>query len=77
MLQLERDDLSDTFSYLGNTDRGINSDDGMVVFGFGRAEGARPQINSPQTFIIGFFPYAIVNEKKHLQISQYIDGLLP
>lgn len=77
MLQLKCDDLSDTFSYLGNTDRGINADDGMVVFGFGRAEGARPQINSPQTFIIGFFPDAIINEKKHLQISQYIAGLLP
>ncbi|MBK8500728.1 MAG: hypothetical protein IPL46_00175 [Saprospiraceae bacterium] len=75
MIQSDHDDLPDTFSYLGNTDQGILSADGMVVFGFGRADGAKPQIKTLQTFVIGFFQSAINNENDHQKISKYIDGL--
>ena len=77
MLQLKRDDLSDTFSYLGNSDLGIDADDGMVVFGFGRAGGAMPKLNTLHTFVIGFFSGSIKNEIDHEKISNYIDSILP
>ena len=75
MLQIKPDDLSDTFSYLGNTDQGILSNDGMVVFGFGRAEGAKPLLNGANTYILGFYNNAIFNNREHRKISRYIEWL--
>ncbi|MEM1324303.1 MAG: hypothetical protein AAGI23_00035 [Bacteroidota bacterium] len=50
--QAQTDELSDTFSYLGNTENGINSPTGMVVFGFGRAKGAKPLMTEPNLFYL-------------------------
>ena len=50
----QQDTLADTFSHLGNSELGINSQDGMVVFGFGRAEGTRPVLTGKNSFRIGF-----------------------
>ncbi len=52
LAQEKPDNLSDTFSYLGNTERGIDSPTGMVVFGFGRAEGAKPLMTQPNVFYL-------------------------
>ena len=46
---------NDTFSYMGASDRGIHSEDGMVVFGFGR-RGADPLLDGLNHFRIGFQP---------------------
>ncbi len=54
MLQVEADTLLDHYSLLGNDTIGINSPDGMVVAGFGRAPMATPVLHMPQRFIIGF-----------------------
>ena len=51
--QKENDELSDLVSYLGNSDKGISSEDGMTVFGFGRT-GATPLLTKPNEFVIGF-----------------------
>ena len=51
--QLTSDTLVDNFSYLGNTSKGINAEDGMVVFGFGRT-GARQLLKGNNRFFIGF-----------------------
>lgn len=74
--QLQPDRLSDTFSYLGNSEEGIDASDGMIVFGFGRAESAKPLLTSKQSFIIGFFDRPIFNRKQHKRIAKFI-GQLP
>lgn len=52
--QEEADELSDIFGYLGNTKRGTSSPDGMVVFGFGRGDGAKPLLTKANAFYLGF-----------------------
>ena len=42
--QLHPDELPDTLWYLGDSENGIKSHDGMVVFGFGRDKGAKPML---------------------------------
>jgi hypothetical protein len=51
----QNDELDDTFSHLGNTTGGLTSNDGMVVFGFGRGpEGIQPLLSGKNSFRIGF-----------------------
>ena len=54
MVQHEPDDLLDHYSLLGNDTVGIDSPDGMVVAGFGRAPMAEPVLRSANRFTIGF-----------------------
>lgn len=70
--QQEKDELSDTFSYLGNTEAGIASPDGMVVFGFGRAEGAKPLLRKAHTFYVGFVEYGGKMEKVHRKVRRRV-----
>ncbi|MEM7514032.1 MAG: VCBS repeat-containing protein [Bacteroidota bacterium] len=67
--QLAPDTLSDTFSYLGNSEEGIGSDDGMVVFGFGRGEGAKPLLTQPMRFRVQFIEQAIRSQDDHAEIA--------
>lgn len=73
--QMEQDTLPDHFTYLGNTDQGIDSEDGMVVFGFGRAPGATPLMKNAQKFRIGFYEGKIRDQEDHQHILNYITGL--
>lgn len=58
MLQLTPDVHADHVSYLGAEEIGAaDSNDGMVVAGFGRAEGATPLLSGPNSFLIGFVPH--------------------
>jgi hypothetical protein len=70
LAQLHPDEHSDTFSYLGNKEEGIQSEDGMVVFGFGRAEGAQPLMKSPNTFLIGFYEKRIFHRRGHRRLAR-------
>lgn len=70
LAQLHPDEYSDTFSYLGNSGSGIQADDGMVVFGFGRAEGAQPLLKNPNTFLLGFHEKQIGNRKDHRRFAK-------
>ncbi|MEL7161610.1 MAG: hypothetical protein AAFN92_12700, partial [Bacteroidota bacterium] len=66
MLQQTPDTHGDHVSYLGNEEIGAaDSPDGMVVAGFGRAEGATPLLTGPNSFLIGFQRYT-ANEKIRL-----------
>lgn len=76
IIQTVKDELPDTFSYLGNSNRGIQSTDGMVVFGFGRTDGAKPLMQSPRTFIFGFYEKPIRSKKQHRKLSGYIHRVL-
>lgn len=72
LAQLHPDAFSDTFSYLGNSESGIRADDGMVVFGFGRAEGAQPLLKNPNTFLLGFYEKQIDGRKDHRRFTKKI-----
>lgn len=63
--QVEKDDHKDVFGFLGNTKEGLNSPDGMVVFGFGRGKGTQPLMNKKQQFVLGFVPKNI--QRKSIQ----------
>ncbi len=54
--QLQPDDKTDLFSYMGNTQGGSKkSPDGMVCFGFGRAHNTTPVLQGDNLeFVIGF-----------------------
>jgi len=67
------DDLTDTFSYLGNTEDGVISPDGMVVFGFGRDRDAETLLKDPgQIFTFGFYEKAILTNQDHEDLGKMI-----
>ena len=68
-----KDDHPDMVSLLGNSDQGINSTDGMTVFGFGRGEGVSRFLKGRNTFIIGMYPKKIDNDLDHRELSKFID----
>ncbi len=53
LAQLIPDDKMEMMSYMGNTKDGILSQDGMVVFGFGRL-GSDPQLKTNNVFMMTF-----------------------
>ena len=54
ILHEQRDEALDTFAHLGNTKAGLDSEDGMVVFGFGRGrKGIEPLLRGKNSFRIG------------------------
>lgn len=70
------DEEQDTFSYLGNTKEGVNSPNGMTVFGFGREDGAKPQMTkTANRFIIGFYANNTNSKKQYKKLGKYIDKL--
>jgi hypothetical protein len=75
--QTEQDTLRDLYTYMGNSAAGNEAEDGMVVFGFGRAPGATPLIRQPQKFRIGFYPGRVAHAGHHLEIIRYIEQLKP
>ena len=77
IIQNVKDDLHDTFSYLGNTDLGILSPNGMVVFGFGRTKNATPLMNEEGlTFTIGFIEKKVMNKKDHSSVEKKIRNIM-
>jgi hypothetical protein len=74
MVQEQEDDFMDMVSFLGNTESGLESPDGMTVFGFGRDEGARALLQDPQRFIIGLFPERIEDQNDHLRLVDFIES---
>ena len=73
--QVEPDSLADTFGYLGNTKAGIDSPDGMVVFGFGREKEAQPLLQKPLSFKIGFWEEPVLDAAGHEAIGDYLEVL--
>jgi len=62
----------DMMGILGNSKEGLNSEDGMTVFGFGRDDKTKPLLSGPQQFVIGFYPEKITNEVQHKSLSKYL-----
>lgn len=69
--QKKPDNKNDMFGLLGNTKNGINSPDGMTVFGFGR-DGINPKLSSINTFYLGFYDNKILDEVSHASVLDYL-----
>ncbi len=77
MAQVEPDDKQDIFAYLGNSNEGVISPNGMVVAGFGRTEGPKALLAKPGLhFIIGFYDEKIISPEIHRKIGDYIEKLI-
>lgn len=63
-------------SYLGNSEAGIESKDGMTVFGFGRGEKTNPLLNGQHQFIIGFYPNEIKDKTDYETFSEFLNMIL-
>ncbi|GAP69304.1 hypothetical protein BA6E_10946 [Bacteroidales bacterium 6E] len=71
--QDKNDDLTDHFSYMGDSSDGVNSSDGMVVFGFGRDKGAKPLLTgTTNSFNIGFIDKKVVTATDHEEVKAHI-----
>lgn len=73
MIQEQEDELMDMISFLGNTQKGLESPDGMTVFGFGREKEATPLLKGGQRFIIGLYPEQILDQKAHQRLKDYLE----
>lgn len=67
----------DALGFLGNSSKGVDSEDGMVVFGFGRQGNAEPQLTDPHnTFYIGFLKRKVKNENSHAAVAKEIADII-
>jgi hypothetical protein len=67
----------DALGFLGNTTKGVNSDDGMVVFGFGRQGDAQPQLTKHNnTFYFGFMKRKVKSKSRHESVAKDILNIL-
>ncbi len=67
----------DELGFLGNSAEGADSEDGMVVFGFGRQSEAQPQLTDPDnTFYIGFIKRKVKNLNGHEALAKDIENIL-
>lgn len=72
---LTPDNLPDVMGYLGNTPRGLDSPDGMVVFGFGRYLRASPLMSREnQRFRIAFIQQSIRNTDDHQALTDRLNS---
>lgn len=68
LMQAQPDELADTLWYLGSQSSRLASEDGMVVFGFGRGRGTQPLLRGAgQRFRIGFVEPVSIEEPQALQ----------
>jgi len=73
----EPDRQIDELGFLGNSKNGVDSEDGMVVFGFGRQGDAQPQMtNHHNTFYFGFIKTKVKNQNAHESVAKDIADIL-
>lgn len=72
MLQLVPDKTIDMLGFLGNTTEGLNSPDGMTVFGFGRDEKTNPLLTGNQKFVVGFYSANLTKGKKQNAFKKFL-----
>jgi len=67
----------DALGFLGNSTHGVDSEDGMVVFGFGRQSDAQPQMTDPHnTFYFGFLKMKVKTKNGHENATKEISKVL-
>lgn len=67
------DELTDTYSHLGDSENGLQSNDGMVVFGFGRGKGTRPMLHGENSFRIKFMETAGFETQDYERAKKTLD----
>jgi hypothetical protein len=74
--QLQPDEKTDLFSYMGNTPGGCKkSPDGMVCFGFGRQHNTTPVLTEANLeFIIGFIDKEITDPSDNQFVSTIMES---
>ncbi len=70
------DDLTDLFGFLGDTGNPLSSEDGMLVFGFGRGLGARSLLTGSRRLIIGFRKGKMKTTEDQQKLKIYIETIL-
>jgi hypothetical protein len=75
--QLQPDDNTDLFSYMGNTNGDASkSPDGMVCFGFGREHHTKPVLNAANLeFVIGFIEKKITTVNDNQAVTKFIENV--
>jgi hypothetical protein len=74
--QVDPDQHVDMMSYLGNSNEGVESKDGMTVFGFGRNEKGVPLLKGDNIFLIGMWDQEITSKERHDDLANHIDKLI-
>lgn len=70
LAQTDKDELPDTFWFMGSSRSGLESLDGMAVFGFGRGPGGKPQFRGAgRRFVIGLVEGAVTDATSHSQFN--------
>ena len=73
----EPDRQIDELSFLGNSEKGVESEDGMVVFGFGRQSDAQPRLSAVNnTFYFGFLKRKVKRRNGHEDVVKDIEDIL-
>jgi hypothetical protein len=72
MIQCNQDKKIDLVGFLGNTIKGLNSSDGMTVFGFGRDEQGNPLLSGNQKFVVGLYPKQLIKNNKQKAFHDYL-----
>ncbi|MEM9673466.1 MAG: hypothetical protein AAF992_12780 [Bacteroidota bacterium] len=73
----EQDEHNDLLGFLGNTENGLSSPDGMVVFGLGRQKGAIPLMTAVNnTFYLGLLDQSVSSSDEHESVATAIQTLL-
>lgn len=77
-LAMEKADRQiDVLGFLGNSEKGVESNDGMVIFGFGRQSDAKPHLtNIHNTFYIGFIKTRVKNQSGHASLAKDLADIL-
>ncbi|GAB5518692.1 MAG: hypothetical protein RhofKO_09430 [Rhodothermales bacterium] len=70
--QTPADTLTDTMTFLGNTESGMDSPDGMVVFGFGRDGIQSLMRDTGNTFTFGFYEQAITSTDEITSLEAHL-----
>lgn len=76
LVHMSGDDKTDYFSYMGNNKDLSFSDDGMIVFGFGRSADTKPQLTGSNAFRIAFIYRKAGEEFSFSYISNEINKLI-
>lgn len=74
--QITTDKNMDMMSYLGDSEAGTASKNGMTVFGFGRNQNTEALLKGKNRFLIGMWPRNINKEVEHQKFSEHIDHLI-
>ncbi len=75
MLQLTGRPQTGIISYLGNSEKGVESKVGMTVIGFGRDTSSRPLLQGNLSFLIGLYPHKISNAIEHMTFKRFLLAL--